>query len=147
MTGICFTREEERWAQDQWSWVFSNFGVTEIWERPSEVGTAHGTDWDIYQTTINVDTADELPGDRPLIVLASPAGRYIQGTEPLEDFVHPDDAIYLFGGSHENLDEDDFGGRQPDALIYIPYVEYESYGHAAAYITLWDRYVKRGEHG
>lgn len=130
--------------QDQWSWVFSNFGVIEIWER----GWAGSRDADVYQSVIRIDTAVELPDDRPLVVLAYFAGRYIQGNESLKDFMHPDDAIYLFGGSYGNLnDEDDLGGRVPDALIYIPSVEHECYSHSAAYMTLWDRYVKRGGFG
>ena len=60
----------------------------------------------------------------------------------------PEDAIYLFGGSHVNLsDEDDLGGRIPDALVYIPSVQHEMYAYAAGYITLYDRYVKRGGFG
>jgi len=139
MAGVCFRREHNSHLQDQWSWVFSNFGITEIWER----GFSEG-DLKIYQPTIAVDTAAELP-DRPLIVLAHQEGRYIQGNQSLVTFSHPEDAIYLFGGSHVNLsDEDDLGGRVPDALVYIPSVKYEMYSPPAAYITLYDRLVKRG---
>ena len=54
----------------------------------------------------------------------------------------------MFGGSQKNLnDEDDLGGRVPDELIYIPTRDLEMYAHSAAYITLWDRYVKRGDFG
>lgn len=128
--------------QDQWSWLFSNFGVTNIWERG-----AVDSDAKIYQSTVKIDTAAELPVDQPLIVLAPKAGRHIQGTESLVDFVHPDNAIYMFGGSHENLSEEDFGGRDADALVYIPLVAHECYSHSAAYVALWDRYSKRGSHG
>ena len=139
MTGVCFRREQS-WEQDQWSFVFSNFGVTEIWER----GFDGNKDLNIYQPTIKIDTAKELP-DRPLVVLAHIEGRYYQGNESLVDFVHPDDAIYMFGGSMANLtDEDDLGGRVPDHLVYIPSVKCEMYSHAAAYITLYDRLAKNG---
>ena len=140
MAGICFRRESDRNLQDQWSWVFSNFGITEIWQRGFVDDDAV-----IYQGSIHIDLASELPSGRPLILLAHPEGRYIQGTESLTSFVHPADAIYLFGASHVNLSvEDDLGGRTPDNLVYIPYVQYEMYSYAAAYITLYDRYVKRG---
>lgn len=130
--------------QDQWSWVFSNFGVTEIWERDWE----GSSDAEIYQPVTHVDTAADLPSGRPLIVLAPPDGKYIQGHTDLAGFVHPDDAIYLFGGTYANLsDEDDMGGRVPDDVVCIPTVKLEMYGHAAAYVTLWDRYVKRGDFG
>lgn len=139
MIGVCF-RREKHWEQDQWSYVFSNFGVTDIWE----TGDNGKKDLDIYQPTIRIDTAAELPSDRPLIVLAPAAGTYIQGTESLKDFAHPEDAIYLFGPSHLHLNEDDLGGRVPDALVYIPLVKNECFSHAAAYMTLWDREVKNG---
>jgi hypothetical protein len=141
--GVCFKSEHGGWLQDQWSWVFSNFGIADIWERDFA-----GADAKIYQPTIKIDTASELPLTRRLVVLAHQEGRYIKGDQSLVDFVHPDNAIYLFGGSHDNLnDEDDLGGRVPDALVFIPTIEHECFGHAAAYMTLWDRYVKRGGFG
>ncbi len=144
MFGVCFRHERQGWLQDQWSWVFSNFGVTEIWER----GHDPSKDGDIYQDVIEITTAAELPADRPLVVLAPPAGRYIQGDVSLKDFVHPEDAIYLFGATQANLsDEDDLGGRAPETVVYIPSVEHEVFGYAAAYMTLWDRYAKRGDFG
>ena len=141
MLGVCFRSEHRGWMQDQWSFVFSNFGITDIWERGKTDESS------IYQTTIGIDTAIELP-DRPIVVLAPPDGKYIQGVSPLQEFTHPEDAIYLFGGSQEVLnDEEDLGGRVPDHLVYVPLVQYEMYSHSTAYITLWDRYVKRGAHG
>ena len=127
--------------QDQWSWVFSNFGITDLWERDGP----DSTDGKIYQDTIKIDTAAELPAERPVIVLAHPDSRHIKGNQSLDYFVHPDDAIYLFGGSQANLnDEDDLAGVVPYALVYIPTVKHEMYSHAAGYIVLRDRYVKRG---
>ena len=141
MLGVCFKSEHRGWMQDQWSWVFSNFGVTEIWERDC----GGDSDAEIYQDVTPCDTAADLPLDRPIVVLAPADGKYVQGNESLDDFVHPEDAIYLFGGTQANLsDEDDLGGRVPDHLVYIPTVKLEMYGHAAGYIVLRDRYVKRG---
>lgn len=130
--------------QDQWSWVFSNFGVTEIWERDRLADR----DSKIYQDSVAIKSAAELPEDRNLVVLAPIDGRYIQGEQSLKDFEHPEDVIYLFGSTQANLnDEDDLGGRVPDSLVYIPTVKLECYSHSAAYMTLWDRYVKRGDFG
>lgn len=140
--GVCFRRETGRWMQDQWSWVFSNYGLVapNIWECGKN--DARGSDWDIYQETIAIDLASELP-DQPLVVLAHPDSRYIRGTESLFDFVHPADAIYLFGASHLNLSyEEDLGTRVPNHLVYIPSTKHEMYGHNAAYITLYDRAKK-----
>jgi hypothetical protein len=120
--------------------VFSNFGVSEIWE----IGYDGKPDADIYQPTIKIDTTAELP-DRPLVVMAPQEGRYIQGTENLKGFVHPENAIYLFGPSHRHLnDEDHMGERVADHYVYIPFVKNESWGYSAAYILLWDRELKNG---
>lgn len=146
MLGVCFKSEHRGWMQDQWSWVFSNFGITDIWERGAVHNGSRGKDGSIYQPTIKIDTAAELP-DVSLVVLAPPMGKFVQGTEALDDFVHPEDAIYLFGGAQDNLSDDDLGGRTPDALVYIPLVELECYSHSAAYMTLWDRRQKRGGFG
>ncbi|UCD23203.1 MAG: hypothetical protein JSW51_09080 [Gemmatimonadota bacterium] len=139
-TGVCFFREKS-WEQDQWSYLFSNFGVSDIWE----MGYDGLTDFDIYQPTIKIETAAELPTDRPLVLLAPKEGMYIQGTESLDGFVHPENAIYLFGPSHQYLNDDDhMGGRVPDHSVYIPLVKHEAFAHTAAYMTLWDRQVKNG---
>lgn len=136
MIGVCFHREQA-WEQDQWSFVFSNFGVTDIWER----GFDGNNDLKIYQPTIKVEKSSELP-DKPLVLLAHPEGRYFQGNQSLVDFAHPEDAIYYFGGSQLNVGDD--MDRKPDYSVYIPTQQHEMYSHAAAYITLYDRLVKNG---
>lgn len=141
MFAVCFRSESHATLQDQWSYLFSNFGVTEIWELGEPLGQK------IYQPTTKILTAEELPKQRPLVVLAPAEGRYIQGNESLKDFVHPDDAIYMFGGSHLNLNEDDMGNRIADHYVYIDLVKYECFAHSAGYMVLWDRYMKRGQHG
>jgi hypothetical protein len=139
--GICFVGEQRRDTQDQWSFLLSNFGDPECWEIEKASVEA------VYQKPVKIKTAEELPSDRPLVVLAPEAGKYVQGTENLKDFEHPDDAIYLFGSSHLNLCEDEMGDRVADHCVYIPLVKCECYAPPAAYMTLWDRYVKRGSHG
>ena len=107
---------------------------------------SRGKGGSIYQDTIKIDTAAELP-DVPLVVLGPPDGKFVQGNVSLKDFQHPDDAIYLFGGTQDVLTVEDLGGRVPDASVYIPFVKHECYSHAAGYMALWDRYVKRGDFG
>ena len=148
MLGVCFRSEHRGWMQEQWSWVFSNFGVTEIWERGAKHEGLRGKDGSIYQTTLPVESASELPVERPLIVIAPPDAKYIKGTINLMQFDHPENPIYLFGGSQDVLsDESDMGGRTDYTAVYIPLVKHECYSHSAAYMVLWDRYVKRGDFG
>lgn len=140
--GVCFQREYKQWMQDQWSWVFTNFAIKRLWERAKD----STGDLNIYQPTVAIDSAAELPDD-PLVVLAPIDGRFIAGERSLVMFEHPDDAIYLFGPSYGNLWPDTLGGRDPDHLVYIPTAKLEMYSYAAAYVTFYDRLAKRGEFG
>jgi hypothetical protein len=142
MLGVFFTSESRGWEQDQWSWVFTNFGITDIWER----NKLDDRDTKIYQESVAVDTTADLP-DFPLVVMSPPDARFIPGTISLADFDHPDDCIYLFGANHDVLSDIYLGDREPDHAVYIQTVKGEMYSHAAAYVTLWDRYVKRGDFG
>ena len=135
MVGVCYKAEAKRTFQDQWSFVFSNFGVSDIWEFPTENAEK------IYQPTVKIESAADLP-DRPLVVVQPQDGKYVQGTESLVDFVHPADAIYMFGGSHDVMTQEDLGGRTADHYVYIPLVRHECYAFAAAYMVLWDRMQK-----
>jgi hypothetical protein len=141
MLGICFKREPRNWMQDQWSYTFSNFGITDIWEREYADG-----DLVIYQKTIPIHSAEELP-DKTLIAVSPEAARFVKGNENLIDFEHPEDAIYLFGGSHSVLTLEELGNRVPDHIVYIPSVKNELYAFSAANIVLYDRRVKRGSFG
>lgn len=136
MLGVCHCAETKNWLQDQWSFVYSNFGLTRpnIWQ----IGDGE----QIYQKPTVITSAAELP-DVDLVVLAPEEGKYIQGTESLLTFNHPEDCIYLFGASHQNLTEEDLGSRWHYA-VYIPTHQHEMYAHCAAYVTLWDRWCKRG---
>lgn len=136
MVGVCFHREQH-WEQDQWSFVFSNFGITDIWER----GFDGNKDLKLYQPSQKISKASELP-DVPLVVLQHADSRYIKGVECLIDFKHPQECIYFFGGTHMNLTKDEVD-VEPDHLVYIPSVKHEMYSHAAGYITLYDRLLKK----
>ena len=135
---ICLRTEGSSEAITQWSYMLSVFGVTNIWER-------HGT----KLRQARRDLASELPAHLALVVVSPLTARFHPGRVALQDFAHPEDVIYLFGGAHLNLsDEDDLGGRAPDATVHIPSVEHELYPAQAAAVVLWDRFVKRGgRHG
>ena len=138
MVGVCF-HTERGWEQNQWSFLLSNFGVVDVWE----MGNDGGPDSHIYQKTKKIRKASELP-DTPLVILAPQDGRFIKGVESLMDFQHPDDCIYLFGGSHKVLTHEEID-RKADHLVYVPFKKHEAYSHAVAYMTLYDRKLKRGQ--
>jgi hypothetical protein len=136
MVGVCFIAEDRHTYQDQWSYLFSNFGITDIWELGESIK--------VYQPTTKIETAAELPADIPLVVMQPPDGRWVQGTESLVDFVHPDEAIYMFGSSNAQMTLEDLGGRVAEHYVYIPLVKHECFAFSAAYMTLWDRKIKNG---
>ena len=65
----------------------------------------------------------------------------------LEDFTHPDNAIYFFGNDRTCMSDEDFGGRVPDHYIYIPQSGDDMHSCVAGAIVLYDRYLKRGDFG
>lgn len=84
------------------------------------------------------------PDGLPIILLQMLDGRYVQGEDSLVDFVHPDDCVYLLGGSNEQLKLN----HPVDAKIYIPNTPtWSMFASQAAAIALYDRFVKRGSFG
>jgi len=141
-TGVCFHCEKNHKFQDLWSFAFSNFGVEDVWEIGQE------DDMRVYQNPIPVRSAADLPDDRPLVVLSPRDAECIKGEVSLRQYDHEDDnTIFLFGRSHGVITEETLGGRKPDAVVYIPTVAHEMYAFCAAYIVLYDRFVKRGVRG
>lgn len=136
--GVCFKREKKLWMQDQWSNVLSNFEITEVWEYGAG---DEGTDWNIYQKPVQIENADALP-DMPIVVVQPQSGKFVQGAIPLDKFVHPESAIYMFGGSHDVMTEEDIGQRVP-YRVFIP-IHQECYAFSAAYMTLWSRRQANG---
>ncbi len=138
--GICFRAEPSAADQDKWSYCFSSFGVTAFYERRGLVNKMRGA--------IQVADATDLPAEPKLIVLQPQDGRYIQGDTDLAGFVHPDDAIYFFGGNHDNMSDDpDLAGRVPDSVVFIPRVKHNFHSPMAGAVVLWDRYMKRDGFG
>lgn len=130
-------------AQNQWDYVLTNFGIPpeNVWMRNDlDLLNYHG------KYTQTHGTAFDLDPNIPLVVVQPLGGRYIQGNISLIDFVHPNSAIYLFGGDNDNLSsEEDLGGRNPDYLVYIPTATHdEMYSWVAASCVLYDRLVKNG---
>jgi len=129
------------WEQNQWSFLFSNFGVVDIFEVGRDANHSK-----IYQTTTPLAELRDLTVSRSSVLMQPKTARYIPGLVSLVDFTHPDDAIYIFGHSHENISAEDFD-KPPAHIVYIPTDAHEMYGHVAGYITLYDRMSKRGGFG
>lgn len=141
MFGVCYRYDLRSDIQDQWEHVLSNFGLTtdRVWVRGAP------EDWQSYLKAPKIDTLADIAGTRPIVVLQHPEAREFPGTVSLVDYVHPADAIYVFGADNVILTEgDDLGGRAVAARVFIPTVALESYSFVAAAMTLYDRFVKNG---
>lgn len=155
MVGVCLCYTQQMWAMNQWDYVLTSFPVDEIFvlhdgkvpenelkitrHRPKKVVKC---DAGVCKKATMIRTAEELPKDATLVVSAPKAGRTIQGTECLHSFVHPRNAIYMFGQDNVNLGELELGNRAPDRLVYIEARTHELYAHVAAALVLYDRIRK-----
>ena len=93
---------------------------------------------------VEVITYDDIPPHVEMVLLTPKVGYNVQGTVPLTQFDHPEEACYVFGADHKHLDLAMLP-RTPNHLVYIPLTGYqEMYSWVACAITLYDREVKRG---
>ena len=124
----------------QWEYVLCHFKPDTIYlvgsERPEGI---------VYQNTVLINDAGDLPTTSELILLAPLTGRIVQGDTSLSDFVHPTNAIYWFGPNiAEHMDPSKyFVSRAPDHVVYIPVdTDDQMFAHVAYSVVAWDRRVK-----
>jgi hypothetical protein len=115
--------------------MLDSFGVTDVWEHGYNAERIEG-----YPKSTVIETAAELP-DVPLVVLAPPEGRELQGVIPLPDYRHPDDAIYITGQNNVHFDPEFLADRDYDA-VYIPSEKHEFFALIATACALYDRRAK-----
>jgi tRNA(Leu) C34 or U34 (ribose-2'-O)-methylase TrmL len=69
----------------------------------------------------------------------------VSGVLSLYDYVHPSDAIYVFGPDHRNLTWEEIALENPD-VVYIPVppgsAMREMFSYTAAAIVAYDRIKK-----
>jgi tRNA(Leu) C34 or U34 (ribose-2'-O)-methylase TrmL len=135
---ICFSYDGHHKVMEYWSFVFENWGVKETYVKDKPEGSAH-----IYGDPTEITSYQELPKDRPLVIAAHQRAQYIQGSINLKDFEHPEDALYLFGYDHLNLDPEMFEGFDYQT-VYIPAKAGEMYSFQAGNVFMYDRFLKNG---
>ncbi len=118
-----------------WSVVFNAFGISEIYELPGLGRPLEGS--------IKLERLADLQNYHAadLVVLAARDGDFVQGHTALLEFEHPDEAIYIFGGTMTRLSQADLEGGSPSAFVYI--TAGDLFPSQAGAIVLWDRYDKR----
>lgn len=121
--------------ENEYDYILSNIQVDEIYL----FGPYQPTN-NLLRDKTKVKNASELPTDIPLVLCVPLTARNFTPTINLLDFTHPTDAIYLFGPNNEHLVDEDFGGRVPDHIVYIPTdTTDEMFNYTSCLITLWHR--------
>lgn len=125
-----------------WDQLLTNFGVPaeNVWVRNLPAGSDN-----IYTGVYDQPYDISQLQDKNTIVLAPPNGLYIQGTESLVDFTHPDNALYFFGFDHSFLEQEELDGLNVTNYVYIPqHDKHDMYSFCSATCVLYDRLVKNG---
>jgi hypothetical protein len=119
---------------DGWTRLLEAFEIDEIYELPG-LGVPLGG-------SIGVENLGQIGNyhPAPLIAIQPKDADFIQGVTPLLEFNHPDEAIYVFGGTMTRLTRGDCLGATLAATVYI--TELDLYPAEAGAIILWDRYLK-----
>lgn len=141
---VCITYTNNNTFQSQWDYVLSHFVPNTIYVIGApKKDVFEGNN--VFKTAKHIKTAEKLPKNKPLVLMAPINGRYIKGTKSLVSFTHPKNATYLFGPDNMHLSEDHMGSRKPDYKVYIPAdTKDDMYSFMAAAITFYDRRIKNG---
>lgn len=136
MAGICFHFNPDLNIREYWSYVFENFNIKELYEvqRPKDIDSN-------YYNPIVLNSYDELPKERSLVILAHKDAKYLKGKISLSDYNHPQNPVYVFGGDNSNLYPELFEKHKYD-VVYIPPSLIEMYSFQAGAITMYDRESK-----
>lgn len=103
-------------ARDQWLYLALSFGLQKE------------------------DVVSTIPDSGTRVVIQPADGHYVQGTVSIEDFVHPEDAVYIFGSDDSLMQPVD-----AEHYVYIPTAPtWELFASQAGAIVLFDRLMKHG---
>ena len=124
--------------ENQFDYVLCNFKPDKLFIREAAGFSASSN---VMKAAEKIQTASELPDDVPLIFFAPIHSEHWKPDVSLLDFEHPENATYMFGPNNRNTTlEDDFGGRKPDKIVYIPTdTTDDMYNWVSIAIALWDR--------
>ncbi len=139
--GICYTYSTHGYYRTQWLCNVTAFAPTLVFERglPTDVPNFDGI--------VSIQSADDLPSDHELVVLSPLSARVVHPTTSLQEFAHPERAVYFFGADTTWLSENELGSRRPDHVVYVPVASQkecdEVYSFVVGAIVLYDRAMRR----
>jgi hypothetical protein len=131
--GLCIHYDPHPQRREWWSYVAGWYGVEKIWEI--------GQPLDVERLTRflpePISSIEDLPNSN-LVVFQPKDGRYVQGTISIDDFDHPEDAIYCFGYDHGNFEPI----KRVANYVYVPTQKYEMLAAFSATVALERRRIK-----
>lgn len=128
MFGLCIAIPETEEIRAHWDHSRANFPSDEIF--------VIGGDF--------LKSAADLPVDRPLVVLQPNDAANFRGIINLKDFIHPENAIYLFGPDLKPMSKAFLGGREPEYRVFIPTgTRRDMFSYVAYAVVAWDRKSKQ----
>ena len=103
--------------------------------------------WRPHRTPFEFSTAATLAEaalESEIVVLAPRNGAVVQGTTPLTHFIHPPNALYLFGSDNAHLDPAVLAGWDAE-LVYIPTDgDLQLHSYETAMLVMYDRRARGG---
>lgn len=138
MVGLSIKLSGSSIEVSQWRDLCISFGISfdNVWLRGNEVD---GNQW--FFNIIN--KVDEIPEGPEIVIVQPMDAREVRGEQNLITFVHPKEAIYVFGANSKYMSCKEFGDRVPEHKVFIP-VGRELYSWNAGAIVLYDRISKVG---
>ena len=120
--------------RDGWKRVLEAFQVEAIYQLPG-LGFR-------FPESIDIERLQDLHNytQAPIVIVQPDFGDFVQGEIRLDDFDHPPQALYVFGGTVTRLTDFDVAGARIHAKVFIPTTEF--FPSQAGAITLWDRKLK-----
>lgn len=89
------------------------------------------------------DLATVAP-DAEVVVCAPRNGEHVQGDRALPGFIHPENALYVFGADDQHFAPELLAGRSA-SYVYVPTAgDLQLHSYEAAMLVLYDRQVKGG---
>ena len=140
MTAGVVIRIDNDQDRTTWDQLLQAFCVGQLFELP---GLGHPLDRSIKLESL-ADLANYCPTSE-LFVLAGVDGDFVQGDIDLQDLEHPEDAIYIFGGTMTRMTAAEiYDAPIPVSKVFITADGVPLFPSQAGAIVLWDRWIARG---
>lgn len=140
MLTVCIAGDMRGHELYQWEFVLGHWPVDAV----LAYGGDRPSDWPGKGPLSKALFVDELvPRDKPVVVFSPTGSSNFPPTLKLQDFIHPRDAVYVFGSNHRSLERSVV--PDPDAIVEVECARHrDMWSFMAAAVVLRDRLVRHG---